>query len=163
MSGCFDIERIDLNSQGPGILQQDFLQRQLPVNESELFDIISLSLVLNFVPTPQDRGEMLRRTTKFLYASCHHADGRIGDVFPSVFLVLPTPCISNSRYLDQARLQAIMEGLGFALAKVKQTPRLSYTLWKRSSIASDVPAAFTKKEIRAGRTRNNFAIVLGEG
>ena len=43
-SGCFDIVRIDLNSQGEGILQQDFMKRPLPKDESEKFDIISLSL-----------------------------------------------------------------------------------------------------------------------
>ena len=43
-SEYFDIERIDLNSQGEGILQQDFMKRPLPKNHREKFDIISLSL-----------------------------------------------------------------------------------------------------------------------
>src|SRR5690606_5794984 len=34
-SGHFDIERIDLNSQEEGILQQDFMERPLPGNEFE--------------------------------------------------------------------------------------------------------------------------------
>ncbi|KAF2211876.1 hypothetical protein CERZMDRAFT_112192 [Cercospora zeae-maydis SCOH1-5] len=70
-SGCFEITRIDLNSQASGILQQDFMKRPLPSSTSleadeEKFDVISLSLVLNFVPSAAERGEMLRRTTKFL-------------------------------------------------------------------------------------------------
>ncbi|KAM3417821.1 25S rRNA adenine-N(1) methyltransferase [Cercospora zeina] len=70
-SGCFEITRIDLNSQASGILQQDFMQRPLPSSTSleadeEKFDVIALSLVLNFVPSGAERGEMLRRTTKFL-------------------------------------------------------------------------------------------------
>ncbi|KAJ9122503.1 hypothetical protein QFC22_001932 [Naganishia vaughanmartiniae] len=46
---------IDLNSQHPDILAQDFLHRPLPKDDSERFDIVSCSLVLNFVPEPRDR------------------------------------------------------------------------------------------------------------
>ena len=49
-SGLFEIERIDLNSQAEGITQQDFMERPLPKDSSEQFEIISLSLVLNYVP-----------------------------------------------------------------------------------------------------------------
>lgn len=48
---------IDLNSQHPDILAQDFLQRPLPKTDEDKFDIVSCSLVLNFVPEPRDRGE----------------------------------------------------------------------------------------------------------
>lgn len=47
---------IDLNSQHPDILAQDFLQRPLPKTNADRFDIVSCSLVLNFVPEPRDRG-----------------------------------------------------------------------------------------------------------
>lgn len=67
-SGLFDVTHIDLNSQAKGILKQDFMERALPALEADddKFDMISLSLVLNFVPSPAGRGEMLRRTTEFL-------------------------------------------------------------------------------------------------
>lgn len=83
--GIFNaIERIDLNSQDPKhIKQQDFMKRPLPgvgnhtkmqngkKNSTieqipETFDVISLSLVVNYVSDPQTRGEMLLRTTEFL-------------------------------------------------------------------------------------------------
>lgn len=48
---------IDLNSQHPDILQQDFLERPLPKTEEERYNIVSCSLVLNFVPDPHDRGK----------------------------------------------------------------------------------------------------------
>jgi hypothetical protein len=48
---------IDLNSQHPDILAQDFLKRPLPNTDDERFDIVSCSLVLNFVPEPRDRGQ----------------------------------------------------------------------------------------------------------
>ncbi|KAH6627879.1 putative methyltransferase-domain-containing protein [Chaetomium tenue] len=112
-SGHFYIERIDLNSQGDGILQQDFMERPLPRDESEQFDIISLSLVLNYVPEPKDRGEMLRRTTQFLRAPERYLESpHLQASFSSLFLVLPAPCVTNSRYLDEERLVAIMKSVG---------------------------------------------------
>ncbi|KAL2271701.1 hypothetical protein VTJ83DRAFT_1072 [Remersonia thermophila] len=161
-SGHFDIVRIDLNSQGDGILQQDFMERPLPRDESERFDIISLSLVLNYVPEPKDRGEMLRRTTRFLRAPGRYIgdDPQLAAHFPSLFLVLPAPCVTNSRYLDEERLGAIMESLGYVKVASKMTQRLVYYLWRRDKIGGGKEASFPKKEIRSGSTRNNFAVVL---
>ena len=48
---------IDLHSQHPDILEQDFLQRPLPPSEADAFDVVSCSLVLNFVPGVHERGE----------------------------------------------------------------------------------------------------------
>jgi hypothetical protein len=57
---------IDLNSQHPDILQQDFLHRPLPASEGEKYDIVSCSLVLNFVPEPQSRGAQNYRSHQLL-------------------------------------------------------------------------------------------------
>jgi 25S rRNA (adenine2142-N1)-methyltransferase len=161
-SGHFDIERIDLNSQGEGILQQDFMERPLPKDESERFDIISLSLVLNYVPEPKGRGEMLRRTAQFLRAPGRYIDSpQRAANFPSLFLVLPAPCVTNSRYLDEEKLVAIMESLGYVKTASKTTQRLVYYLWRRDRGLEGTRCSFQKKEIRSGSTRNNFAVVLG--
>lgn len=162
-SGCFDIERIDLSSQGKGIRKQDFMERPLPVNESDRFDIISLSLVLNFVPTPQGRGEMLLRTLEFLHSPARYSTSLAEEVFPSIFLVLPAPCVSNSRYMDEARLEAIMSAIGFARTRSKMTNKLAYGLWRRTETSTQGSASFTKKEIRSGPSRNNFAVTLDRG
>jgi 25S rRNA (adenine2142-N1)-methyltransferase len=160
-AGYFDIERIDLNSQGDGILQQDFMQRPLPRDESELFDIISLSLVLNYVPEPRGRGEMLRRTTQFLRSPGRYVGTpQPRDSFPSLFLVLPAPCVTNSRYLDEDRLTDIMTSLGYAQVASKTTQRLVYYLWRREQVCKGAGRPFPKKEVRSGSTRNNFAVVL---
>jgi hypothetical protein len=47
---------IDLHSRHPHILEQDFLLMDLEQHANK-WDAISLSLVLNFVPLPLDRGE----------------------------------------------------------------------------------------------------------
>lgn len=158
-SGLFDITRIDLNSQGGGILQQDFMERPLPRDNSEKFDIISLSLVLNYVPDPRGRGDMLRRTIEFLHGTRAYQSTPVSDMFPCVFLVLPAPCVTNSRYLDEERLVSIMASLGYTPKFSKTTQRLVYYLWK-SGTKPKRPQEFSKKEIRSGPTRNNFAIVL---
>ncbi|KAH8910064.1 hypothetical protein BR93DRAFT_453222 [Coniochaeta sp. PMI_546] len=162
-SGLFDIQRIDLNSQGEGILQQDFMKRPLPIGDGERFDIISLSLVLNFVPEPRGRGEMLRRTLEFLHASRSYSSPSFDSLFPSLFLVLPAPCVMNSRYLDEERLDAIMSSLGYSKVKSKTTQRLVYYLWTLDTSKAVGRQEFAKKELRSGGSRNNFAIVLKQG
>jgi len=158
-SRLFEMERIDLNSQEKGIKEQDFMERPLPQNENELFDIISLSLVLNYVPDAIGKGNMLLRTLKFLKAN--QDSEHLQNFFPSLFLVLPAPCVRNSRYLDEGRLEAIMESLGYNAAKKKISKRLIYYLWKLAPIGTDGRrVAFRKAEIRSGKDRNNFAIVL---
>lgn len=49
---------IDLRSNHPGITEQDFLLRDLPRGDEDRFDVISCSLVINFVPDVRNRGEM---------------------------------------------------------------------------------------------------------
>lgn len=52
-------EPIDLHSTHPDILQQDFFARPLPDSDEGRKDIVSCSLVLNFVASPAARGEFL--------------------------------------------------------------------------------------------------------
>jgi 25S rRNA (adenine2142-N1)-methyltransferase len=207
-SRIFAIERIDLNSQSPGIKQQDFMERPLPKLEDERFDIISLSLVLNYVAEPETRGEMLRRTLKFLRSLPPSLSGEgagvgadadiegrnvgdedvgekgesecVGDerecpqelaldaFFPSLFLVLPAPCVLNSRYLDSARLDAIMNSLGYVKVREKVSNKLVYYLWRvdydrgrrGAGESQRQRQVFKKTEVRSGGSRNNFAVVL---
>lgn len=158
-SGLFDVTRIDLNSQGPGITQQDFMDRPLPESELEKFDIISLSLVLNYVPDAHERGKMLQRTCDFLLStpSLPLPESQ-SKFFPSLFLVLPAPCITNSRYLDDNILKKIMKSFGYALVNRKLTSKLIYYLWRWTPATEK--QRFQKREVNPGRTRNNFCIIV---
>lgn len=49
---------IDLRSRHPDILEQDFLKFDVDTHLGKL-DVVSLSLVVNFVPDAKDRGEPL--------------------------------------------------------------------------------------------------------
>ncbi|THZ08528.1 hypothetical protein D6C93_00488 [Aureobasidium pullulans] len=160
-SDVFDVTRIDLNSQAAGIEQQDFMERPLPDSNSDKFDIISLSLVLNYVPEALGRGEMLRRTCQFLRALPVLGFGESApDYFPSLFLVLPAPCVMNSRYLDETLLNQIMVTLGYAMVKKKLSTKLIYYLWRYQGKGSEKRHRFRKDEVNPGKTRNNFCVIL---
>lgn len=164
-SGVFDVTRIDLHSQELGIEAQDFMERPVlnPIElEKEGFDIVSLSLVVNYVGDAFGRGEMLRRVGRFLRRRKPEnlpVDG-IEEIFPGLFLVLPAPCVTNSRYLDEDRLIDIMRTLGFEKVRRKMSAKLVYYLWRYDGQVKQERKIFKKEEIRLGKSRNNFAIVL---
>jgi len=161
-SGLFKMERIDLHSQAKEIMQQDFMERPIPTDDLGKFDIISLSLVLNFVPDPVGRGLMLEHTLKFLRDPVsYETKGSIAEFFPSLFLVLPASCVTNSRYMDEAKLEAMMESLGYLKVEKKLSSKLAYYLWRvPTSSRRKRRASFKKIELRSGKTRNNFSIVF---
>jgi 25S rRNA (adenine2142-N1)-methyltransferase len=159
-SGYFDMVNIDLNSQEPGIEQQDFMERPLPSADSERFDIISLSLVLNFVPDHGTRGQMLLRTLSFLRTTDAVHKANLDATYPCLFLVLPRSCVDNSRYFTKSRLTEIMSAIGYTQLQNKLTQKLTYSLWKWDGVTRKSIASFPKTEINPGRTRNNFVITL---
>lgn len=152
-SGVFEeVVRIDLHSQHPDILQQDFMERPLPNSDADRFDVVSCSLVVNYVPDPQVRGDMLVRTATFLR---HTSQPR---PFPSMFLVLPAPCVRNSRYFDEKTLLDMLSCIGYDLVKTKETSKLCYWLFTHSKPPRLRP--FKKRLVNDGKSRNNFTILL---
>lgn len=152
---CLDVTRIDLNSQEAGILRQDFMERPVPNGDGKRFHIISLSLVLNYVPDAIARGEMLKRCVAFLSRSASSP-----PFTPCLFLVLPAACVYNSRYLTENRLREVLSSMGFTLAETKQTSKLVFQLWEHNRDYR--PKPFKKEILSPGKTRNNFAIVVRE-
>lgn len=152
-----EVTRIDLHAQEKGILQQDFMERPLPATELERFDIVSLSLVLNYVPDVGGRGDMLSRTTDFLSAPSRNLNimGRV----PGLFIVLPAACVINSRYMTEERLKDIMKSLGYDVVEKKISSKLVYYLLHFDP-GRKTKVSFAKAEIRPGGQRNNFAITL---
>lgn len=152
--------RIDLNSLHPSIQECDFMEFPISNCEQEKYDMISLSLVLNYVPTPIGRGEMLKRTTQFLRTSMEYTE-IAKQVLPGLFLVLPSPCVLNSRYLDEQRLTDMMVSLGYTFVERKLAKKLVYYLWRyEGSDIRKLYKTFKKEEINPGGGRNNFAIVI---
>jgi 25S rRNA (adenine2142-N1)-methyltransferase len=169
---------IDLNSQHPDILVQDFLKRPLPKTDAEKFDIVSCSLVLNFVPEPRDRGEyhLWSTSTAFLTVWYPTTPGRMlrlihQQLLPSersfLFMVLPTACTENSRYMTAEHMRALFRFVGFEEIKRRAKPggKVIYTLWKWQEAKGDSRASEAQKfkkrmELRSGATRNNFVVLL---
>ena len=161
-SGVFEMKRIDLHSQHPDIEEQDFMQMQFPKPENldeQGYDLVSLSLVVNFIGDPTQRGDMLKRVGSFLrpYTGGRH---ELAEFAPALFLVLPAPCVTNSRYLDEGRLESMMESMGYRRVKRKLSSKLVYYLWRYELQDSDMARVYKKEQLRSGSSRNNFAIVL---
>lgn len=148
-----NIVRIDLNSQSPLILQQNFMERPLPKSENEKFNLISCSLVINFVPSPKERGDMLIRITKFL-------KNPTKDSISLLFMVLPLPCVSNSRYFDNNLFQKLMTSLGFKQKCYYEAKKVAYWLFDWDGKVNI--KKFLKKELHSGSARNNFCITIDD-
>lgn len=163
---------IDLRSQHPSILEQDFFLRPLPSSEDESFDLISCSLVLNFVDDPARRG-MCSKDLVFKAFLRPHVGKMLQLIHehlrPSseslLFLVLPLPCVNNSRYLTLPVLAEIMEAIGFILVKEwwRTGGKVGYWLWRwknKSGFGKDRGLLQRKVQQQSGAKMNNFAIVL---
>ncbi|KAF9366942.1 hypothetical protein BGX34_000063 [Mortierella sp. NVP85] len=115
-SSWISVTPIDLNPQDPLITKMDFLEMPVPIRREELFDVVCLSLVINFVGDPAQRGEILRHSTRFLVPGTG-----------ILYLVLPLPCIQNSRYMDHELLMEMMTSLGYTtLIKHHFAKKLAY-------------------------------------
>lgn len=76
-----------------------------------------------------------------------------------LYVVMPLPCISNSRYMDEDRYLKIFQASGFELMASKTSPKLAFHIFRR--LASPPPkACFPKFKLRDGPALNNFTIVL---
>lgn len=145
-----DTTPMDLRSRHPAIIEQDFLCMNENEHE-ERWDIISLSLVINFVPEPKDRGRMLTFAHTFLRPS------------GLLFLALPLPCVENSRYLTFEHLQSLMTAIGFLEIEKKwrQGGKMGYWLYRKvQPDNSSSPHNFQKKSVCRQGKRNNFCILL---
>ncbi|KLO14898.1 nucleolus protein [Schizopora paradoxa] len=156
-SSWIDCEPIDLRSRHPAIREQDFLRilDDETLHQRERWDAISLSLVVNFVADARDRGRMLCIAYDML-----KADGLL-------FLALPLPCVSNSRYMTLEHLEHLMLSIGFAKLRErwKVGGKMAYWLFRKCTLPSRSQeraiVGFEKKKVlREGGQRNNFSILL---
>ncbi|TFK25051.1 nucleolus protein [Coprinopsis marcescibilis] len=151
-SSWIEVSPIDLNSRHPAIKQQDFLEID-PEENREKWSAISLSLVLNFVPDATARGRMLRLAHQLLVPEGY------------LFVALPLPCISNSRYMTFERFQELMTCVGFVQIQEKwrEGGKMIYYLYRKGPPdITNVPglSKFGRKEVLRRGNRNNFAILL---
>jgi len=105
-----DVTAIDLNSNDPRIRQRDFFE----IVPEGGFDVLVCAMVLNFVPNAWKRGEMILRAYEHL---------KLGGHF---FLVLPSRCISKSKFVDRKTLLAMLAGVGFDLCAEDSSPKIDF-------------------------------------
>ena len=157
------ITGIDLHSQHRDIQTQDFMQRPIPSSialNAEGFDILSLSLVVNYVEDEIQRGYMLKQVSPFLREVPSGLKGLASSILPALFLVLPAPCVTNSRYLDEERLVGIMRSLRYKRVRRKMSAKLIYYIWKYEKEIQGDENELRRVEVRGGNFRNNFAVVI---
>ncbi|ORZ04266.1 putative methyltransferase-domain-containing protein [Absidia repens] len=156
------VDPIDLNPQHASIKKQDFLTMVPPSSQDLKYDIISLSLVVNFVGDSEDRGKMLLHTRHFLSSVSNQ------NRLHYLFIVLPLPCIDNSRYMTHDHFTSMMISIGYQPIHYHFSNKLAYFLYK---LRADPPLDYKKpttltwkKKILPGKDgggRNNFCITIG--
>ena len=135
-------------------------------NPHQPFDAIVQSLVLNFQGDPRRRGDMLALA----------ADPRMLAKNGLLFVALPSASLENSRYCTSEHFVQIARTLGLQTLDVKKSAKLILLTFKavRHSIGLktqrfiydvdtrqfNYPQEVGRKELRRGRNRNNFAVML---
>lgn len=137
---------IDLNAQNEEIEQIDFFEYKLEKGQKP-YDVVCLSLVLNFVDTPTRRGIMLQRVLDLLKENGGY-----------LYIVLPLACVENSRYMDNKLFIEIVTSFGFKLLQEHKSTKLAYWLFERTPAVGVKKLDVKKKELRKGSNRNNFFV-----
>lgn len=92
---------------------------------------------------------------------CH--DHLVPEETSLLFLVLPLPCVQNSRYLSLDSLRSLMRVVGFELVaeRHKENGRVGYWLWEWRQPDASTRDRFQRKVVEDdGPKRNNFTILL---
>jgi 25S rRNA (adenine2142-N1)-methyltransferase len=149
---ALQVRSIDLNPQHKDVERLDFFDlADGCLASGERFDVVVLSLVLNFVGSAHLRGQMLERARA------------MASEKGLLFLVLPLASVANSRHCDEPQLRAVLEAAGWRVLEVSKSAKLISIVCENGAPASDVRsvrAATTKRVVRAGSTRNNFCVLL---
>lgn len=116
---------VDLRSRHPAIEEVDFFRLCPPARS---LDLVVCAMVLNCLPAPGLRGEMLRRVRTLL------VDGGL------LFLALPRQCLTRSPFTDHAHFMSALRALGLGPVAQKQTPKVALFCCRRCARPS-APAA----------------------
>jgi 25S rRNA (adenine2142-N1)-methyltransferase len=149
------VNAVDIHSMHPGIEEADFLTMPIPSQKpEERYDCIVCSMVLNCVTFPEQRGNMLARLYHFLRPN------------GLAFITIPKLCLTLSRYMNQARFQAMLKAVGFEITETKESPKVAFFICRKPASGSPVglDPKWTKLTtiFRGKKYRNDFSIVFNE-
>ncbi len=155
---CLDVKAIDIRSTDPRIQQTDFFDLHLNHDPGTFYDVIVISMVINCVTTPAQRGKMLHLCYKYL---------RPGGV---CFLTLPKLCLIQSKFMSRSYFEEILtRGLGFDIMQEvgRDSPKIAFFVLRRpaksnSGTSGMVTDKFTQMPVlhRGKQFRNTFAVIL---
>ena len=112
------VDAIDLRASDPRIRRADFFGLA-PAGE---YHVVVLSMVLNCVPEPSKRGEML-------LACARHLRGRRAPDAPGggvLFLTLPRRCLEASRRTSADAFRALLCRAGFEVLEERFSPKIAF-------------------------------------
>ena len=130
---------IDLNSCNHRIKQIDFFDLE-PIGT---YDVIVSSMVINCVPTKEQRLQMLLNINKHLKTNGH------------MFLILPLLCIRKSLFLNCGAFICFLEDVGFKLKHTKTTPKLAFFCCEKIKVCDDSPLPNSSSSIDSKNSRMN--------
>ena len=105
-----DVRAIDIKSQHPRIEQIDFFSME----PESSYDAVVLSMVLNCVPSPRKRGQMLALVRKHLLPG------------GQLFLMIPRRCIEASRFCTSGVLIEALSLLCMRVVETKLSPKIAF-------------------------------------
>lgn len=148
-SSLVDCMSIDINPQHESVLRMDLFDMDVQSEYRHAFDIIVLSLVVNFVPDQSKRGLMLHRSASMI---------RPGGF---LYLILPSACVQNSKFIDESSMKRVLELSGFDVNEIHYSKKLVLLeCIKRDDFDADSAAYFHPRAVRPDPTCNNFTISL---
>lgn len=89
-------------------------------------------------------------------------DGATQLIGGYMYLVLPLPCVKNSRYMTNDHLIDILQQTGYNILKTHYSTKLAFYLCQKNLNINRKKLAkkFPKQIIEDGPGKNNFTIVL---
>lgn len=163
-----------MNPGAPHVLKYDFFDYPVP---EKPFDVVALSLVINFEGSLTRRGELLLLAAKspgsLLTSVVADSLSPTGEMLrhahkylkPTgmLYIVLPLPCLVNSRYCTHDRFESILKSTGWKTVRQHDSAKLTYFLCARIGDGRGDELVWKREEVRSGVHRNNFCIVVGGG
>lgn len=144
-SRAIDLHVLDKSS---AVEEADFLELNIG---KEQYDIVVLSLVVNFEPDPRRRGEMMLKANGLLRSSDYGL----------CFFVLPKACFEHSRYFSYELFAGLCTDAGFEVVDdwTTVTERLSMLVLKR--VSRPLGKGFPRKKVFTDNGNyNNYTMII---
>ncbi|PXF49410.1 25S rRNA (adenine(2142)-N(1))-methyltransferase [Gracilariopsis chorda] len=151
---AMQVTAIDLHPEnselGSHVIQADLINYAAREDLHATFDVICLSLCVNFEGCPKRRGLMLKSAQVLL------KDNGL------LFFTLPAACVQNSRYFDEQLLRQVLSACGMQQTKLHFTNKLMLCVSRKAHHAFVAAQLQKRRVLRQGTSRNNFWITIAD-